>query len=180
MATPLQGRGVTASTSIFVLTGLGVALVIASSLVEPPPILVWNATASAPRGLYCIAPPTGLQAGDLVLVQPDPASAAVYAERGCLPFGVPLLKRVGELGGMRVCEHGGVVTIEGRQLANALPIDGQGRPITSWSGCRALSDSEFFALNADVPTSLDGPYFGPSLLSSAIGRAIPVWTERER
>jgi type IV secretory pathway protease TraF len=43
-----------------------------------------------------------------------------------------------------------------------------------------LSDSEFSAFNADVPTSLDGRYFGPSLLSSVIGRAIAVWTERER
>jgi conjugative transfer signal peptidase TraF len=168
------------STSSFVLSGLGVGLAIASSLVEPRPILVWNATASVPRGLYCIAPLTGLQAGDLVLVQPDPASAAVYAERGYFPLGVPLLKRVGALGGMRVCERGGDVTIEGRHVANALPNDGQGRPLTSWSGCRALSKGEFFALNADAPTSLDGRYFGPSPLSSAIGRAIPIWTVRER
>jgi len=169
-----------ASASSFVLSGLRVGLAIASSLVEPRPILVWNATASAPRGLYCIAPLTGLEAGDLVLVQPDPASAALYAERGYLPLGVPLLKRVGALGGMRVCEHGGVVTIEGRHVANALSTDGRGRPMTSWSGCRALSKGEFFALNADAPTSLDGRYFGPSPLSSAIGRAIPIWTERER
>jgi conjugative transfer signal peptidase TraF len=169
-----------ASASSLVLSGLGVGLAIASSLVEPRPILVWNATASVPRGLYCIAPLTGLQAGDLVLVQPDPASAAVYAERGYLPLGVPLLKRVGALGGMRVCERGGDVTIEGRHVANALPIDGRGRPMTSWSGCRALSNGELFALNAHVPTSLDGRYFGPSLLSSAIGRAIPIWTVRER
>jgi conjugative transfer signal peptidase TraF len=170
----------TPSASSFVLTGLGAALAITSSLVEPRPILVWNATASTPRGLYCIVSPTGLQAGDLVLVLPDLASAAVYAERGYLPLGVPLLKHVGALGGMRVCEHGGDVTIEGRHVANALPIDGQGRPMTSWSGCRALSDGEFFALNADAPTSLDGRYFGPSPLSSAIGRAIPIWTVRER
>jgi len=170
----------TSSTSIFVLTGLGVGLVIASSLVEPPPILVWNATASAPRGLYSISPLTGLQAGDLVLVRPDSASATVYAQRGYLPLGVPLLKRVGALGGMRVCEHGGVVTIEGRHVANALSTDERGRPMVSWSGCRALSDGEFFALNADVPTSLDGRYFGPSPLSSAIGRAIPVWTVNDR
>jgi conjugative transfer signal peptidase TraF len=170
----------TASTSIFVHTGLGAALAIASSLVDPPPILVWNATASAPRGLYCIAPPTGLQAGDLVLVRPDPASTAVYAERGYLPLGVPLLKRVGALRGMRVCEHVGDLTIEGRHVASAMPIDGRGRPMASWSGCRTLSDGEFFALNADVPTSLDGRYFGPSPLSSVIGRAIPVWTVKER
>jgi conjugative transfer signal peptidase TraF len=170
----------TSSASFFVLTALGVGLAIASSLVQPRPILVWNATASAPRGFYCIAPLTRLQAGDLVLVQPDPASAAPYAERGYLPLGMPLLKRVGALGGMRVCEHGGDVTIEGRHVANALTNDGRGRPMTSWSGCRALSNGEFFALNADAPTSLDGRYFGPSPLSSAIGRAIPIWTLRER
>jgi conjugative transfer signal peptidase TraF len=163
-----------------VLTGFGVALAIASSLLELRPILVWNATASAPRGLYSITPVTELQAGDLVLVQPDPASAAVYAERGYLPLGVPLLKRVGALGGMHVCEHAGDVTIEGRHVANALPTDGRGRPMTPWSGCRALNDGEFFALNADVPTSLDGRYFGPSLLSSMIGRAAPIWTVRDR
>ena len=170
----------TPTGSFFVLTGLGVGLVIGSSLVEPRPILVWNATASAPRGLYRIVSPSGLQAGDLVLVQPDPASAALYADRGYLPLGVPLLKRVGALGGMRVCEHGGDVTIEGRHVANALPNDGRGRPMTPWSGCRALSDREFFALNAEVQTSLDGRYFGPSLLSSVIGRATPVWTVKNR
>jgi conjugative transfer signal peptidase TraF len=164
----------TPSASSFVLTGLGAALAIASSLVEPRPILVWNATASAPRGLYCIAPLTDLQAGDLVLVQPDPASAALYAERGYLPLGVPLLKRVGALRSMRVCEHVGDLTIEGRHVASAMPIDGRGRPMACWSGCRTLSDDEFFALNADVPTSLDGRYFGPSPLSSVIGLAIPV------
>ena len=165
---------------IFALTGLGVALAIASSLAEVRPILVWNPTASASRGLYRIAPPSGLQAGDLVLLRPDPASAAIYAERGYLPFGVPLLKHIGALGGMRVCEHSGDVAIEGRHVASALPIDGRGHPMSSWSGCRALSDGEFFALNADVPTSLDGRYFGPSPLSSEIGRAIPVWTVKER
>jgi conjugative transfer signal peptidase TraF len=170
----------TASASIFVLTAVGAALAIASSLIGPRPILVWNATASAPRGLYCIARPAGFQAGDLVLVQPDPASAAVYAERGYLPLGVALLKRVVALGGMRVCEHDGDVTIEGRYVANALRIDGQGRPMTFWSGCRVLNDAELFALNADVPTSLDGRYFGPSLRSSVIGRAVPVWTIKER
>jgi conjugative transfer signal peptidase TraF len=165
---------------IFALTGLGVALAIASSLVDVQPILVWNPTASASRGLYRIAPPSGLQPGDLVLLRPDPASAAIYAERGYLPLGVPLLKRIGALGGMRVCEHAGEVAIDDRHVADALPIDGRGRPMTPWAGCRTLSDGELFALNADVPASLDGRYFGPSLVSSVIGRAVPVWTGKER
>ena len=43
-----------------------------------------------------------------------------------------------------------------------------------------VSDGEFFALNGDVPTSLDGRYFGPLLLSSVIGRATPIWTVKDR
>jgi conjugative transfer signal peptidase TraF len=163
-----------------VLAAFGVALAIASSLVASRPILVWNATASAPRGLYRIAAPAALRAGDLVLLRPDPASAAVYVERGYLPLGVPLLKRIGALGGMHVCEHAGDVMIDGRYVATAQPIDGRGRPMTFWSGCRALDDGELFALNADVPTSLDGRYFGPLPLSLVIGRALPLWTASHR
>jgi conjugative transfer signal peptidase TraF len=163
-----------------ILSAFGVVLVIAPSLVASRPILVWNATASAPRGLYRIAPPAALRAGDLVLLRPDPTSAAVYAERGYLPLGVPLLKQVGALGGVHVCEHAGDVMIDGRHVAAAQPIDGRGRAMTSWSGCRALRDGELFALNADVPTSLDGRYFGPLPLSSVIGRALPLWTVSQR
>jgi conjugative transfer signal peptidase TraF len=163
-----------------ILSAFGVVLLIAPSLFASLPILVWNATASAPRGLYRIAPPAALRAGDLVLLRPDPASAAAYAERGYLPLGVPLLKRVGALGGVHVCEHAGNVVIDGRHVATAQPIDGRGRPMTPWSGCRALRDGELFALNADVPQSLDGRYFGPLPLSLVIGRALPLWIVSQR
>jgi conjugative transfer signal peptidase TraF len=169
-----------AHAGVLVLTGLGTALAIASSLVDARPILVWNATASVPRGLYRIAPPTALQAGDLALLQPDPASALIYAERGYLPLGLPLVKRVAALAGMRVCEQAGEVAINNRHVADALPIDGQGRPMTPWSGCRAMRDGELFVLNADMPASLDGRYFGPSPASSVIGRAVPLWTGNQR
>src|SRR5260370_24810218 len=58
VAAPSQSNGMMPDTSLFVLSGLGVGLAIASLFVQPRPILVWNATASAPRALYCIAPPT--------------------------------------------------------------------------------------------------------------------------
>jgi conjugative transfer signal peptidase TraF len=161
-----------------VLTACGLALAIAPSLVVPRPILVWNATASAPRGR--IASPAALRTGDLVMLRPDPASAAVYAERGYLPLGVPLLKRVGALGGMHVCEDAGDLKIDGRHVAAAPQIDRRGRPMTSWSGCRTLRDSQFFALNPEAPASLDRRYFGPLPLSSVIGRAVPLWTVGDR
>jgi type IV secretory pathway protease TraF len=77
-----------------ILSAFGVVRVIAPSLTASRPILVWNDTASAPRGLYRTAAPPAVRGGDLVLLRPDPASAVVYAERGYLPLGVPLLNEL--------------------------------------------------------------------------------------
>ena len=157
---------------------VGLALLLASATVGAQPLLVWNATASAPIGLYRVRPVRNrpLRIGELVLIRPDAASARLYAERGYLPLGVPLLKRVVAVAGQSVCERDGVLSIDGQHVADALPADGRGRPLVAWSGCRPLRDGELFALMVDVSASLDGRYFGPTPIRSAIGRATPLWT----
>ncbi len=162
--------------TILALMTLGVVLTTCPRVSGARPLLVWNATASAPLGFYRIAPARPVRVGDLVLLRPDTAAAALYAKRGYLPRGVPLLKPVAATAGMHVCAHDGRVSIAGRMLASARPADGKGRPIAAWSGCRALAAGEVFVLNPAVPTSLDGRYFGPSALSAVIGRALPLWT----
>ena len=157
------------------------AVVSAALLASPSqptgrPLIVWNATASAPLGFYRIEVPAKLRDGDLVLLRPDVASAAAYAARGYLPRGVPLLKPVAATAGTRVCERDGRVAIGGTPVALALTADGRGRPMTAWTGCRKLAGGELFVLNAAVPTSLDGRYFGPSKIAAVIGRAVPLWT----
>jgi conjugative transfer signal peptidase TraF len=141
------------------------------------PLFVWNATASMPRGLYRVAVPGNLRVGDVVLFRPDPASAALFAERGYLPRGVPLLKPVAAIGGATVCEQDGRVAIDGHHVADALAFDGRDRPLAAWCGCRRLAADELFVLVPDIAASLDGRYYGPSPLDAVIGRAIPVWTE---
>jgi conjugative transfer signal peptidase TraF len=156
---------------------VGLALLLASVTVGAHPLLVWNATASAPIGLYRVRSIGNrpLRIGELLLIRPDAASARLYAERGYLPLGVALLKRVVAVADQRVCERDGVLSIDGRRVANALPTDGRGRPLVAWSGCRRLCDGELFALMADVLVSLDGRYFGPTPIRSVIGRATPLW-----
>ena len=144
------------------------------------PLLVWNATASAPPGFYRIEPPSLLRLGDMVLLHPDQASAALYAERGYLPRGVPLFKPVAAIAGMHVCEQDARVTIDGRVTAVALPADGMHRSMTHWTGCRTLTTGEIFLLNPAVRTSLDGRYFGPSPVTVVLRRAVPLWTWRAR
>jgi len=155
----------------------GFALLLLSATIGAQPLLVWNATASAPIGFYRVwsMGSRPLRIGELVLIRPDAESARFYAERGYLPFGVPLLKRVVAVAGQGVCERDGVLSIDSQHVANALPTDGRGRPLVAWSGCRRLCDGELFVLMATVPGSLDGRYFGPTPIRSVIGRATPLW-----
>lgn len=165
---------------ILAATALAVTAVCGSPKSGAHPLVVWNATASAPLGFYRVVPWPPLRLGDLVLLQPDVVSAALYAERRYLPRGVPLLKPVAAIAGMQVCEQDARVAIDGRFAAVALPADGLRRPMRAWTGCRVLGTGEIFVLNPTVRTSLDGRYLGPSPIAAVMGRAVPLWTWRAR
>lgn len=138
--------------------------------------LIYNATDSAPRGWYWLQPSNAYSVGDEVLVDLPESVARLAAERQYLPAGVPLLKRVGALGGQRICLRDHVVRIDGVPLAMALERDSTGRPLQVWAQCRLLLGGELFLFNATKTASFDSRYFGPVSISRARGRAIPLWT----
>ena len=72
------------------------------------------------------------------------------------------------------------VSIDGRTVARALPVDGRGRTLAAWSGCGRLPTGEIFVLIPSVPTSLDGRYFGPTAIRAVIGRVTPLWLPGRR
>lgn len=141
----------------------------------PAPRLLWNASASAPVGLYRIDGNAQPAVGDLVAIDPPDALGGWLARRNYLPRGVPLLKRVAARPGARICRSGVFVTIDGRGAARALPSDRRGRPLPLWLGCRVVGPRELFLLNA-APDSLDGRYFGPLPAAGVIGTAHPLLT----
>lgn len=143
----------------------------------PRPRLLINTTASVPTGLYRLSPPHAPRVGDLVVVAPDPALAAFLDEEGWLPRGVPLIKPVAAVAGQTVCRLGDDLTIDGKRAARALPRDGHGRPLPSWSGCRLLLPGEVFLL-APAFGSLDGRYFGVTDGDQILARADPVLAQR--
>lgn len=159
-----------------VCVAAGVLLVLLPTLLAPRPLLVWNASASLPRGFYRITVPAAPRAGDLVLARAPSGWAALFAERGYLPAGVPLLKRVAATAGSTVCRNGLAILIDGTEHATAQRTDRAGRPMPVWSGCHRLGADEVFLLIAEHPASLDGRYFGPTAASLVIGRATPLWT----
>lgn len=149
-------------------------LFVAVAVVHPQPRLVWNASASAPIGLYRIQPDHDPPTGALVAAMPPDGLARWLARRGYLPAGLPLLKHIAAKAGQRFCRHGAVVSIDDHPVVIALSRDGRGRPLPVWRGCHTLQDGELLLLNPAVPDSLDGRYFGPLPASAVIGRALPL------
>jgi len=162
--------------AVLALAGLGVAILSLTPTERSVPWLVWNASASAPVGLYrVVAGPA--ERGTLVLVRPPANVTALAAERGYLPAGVPLIKRVAARAGNHVCAVGARVFLSGHRPIHRLKTDAAGRPLPHWSGCRRLAEDEVFLLMADAPDSFDSRYFGPVPLASVMGRLVPLWTD---
>jgi conjugative transfer signal peptidase TraF len=173
MAHPPKQRQVN-RRSVLVVAGFGAFLGAAPPF--HPPLLMWNASASAPVGLYAIERPTDLHITDLVIVRPPEQLENFLTDRGYLPRGVPLVKHVLALAGQSVCRSGFVITIDAVAVADVRESDSRGRPLPSWQGCRIVRENEVFLLNPQSSDSLDGRYFGVLPVSSIVGRALPLWT----
>lgn len=166
-------------TGCIVATCLGVLAIGMQSLVPATPKLIWNASASAPIGLYAVHSTNRFMVGDLVAVVPPQSLANVLDQRGYLPDGVPLMKRVAALPGQHVCRNSATVTVDGIEMAMAQKRDRFGRDLPVWRGCLRIADDDVFLLNWQHPDSLDGRYFGPLPQSTVIGRAIPLLANQE-
>jgi conjugative transfer signal peptidase TraF len=138
------------------------------------PVLIWNASASSPRGLYVIeAGEPGI--GDFVVAWPPNQAAALAAARGYLPRGVPLVKTVVAGAGDRVCAGRKVVWVNGDRIAVRQPADRAGQALPSWSGCRTLAFGQVLVLGLGDRASFDGRYFGPIGADRVLGRARLLW-----
>jgi conjugative transfer signal peptidase TraF len=170
----------TGRSATLVVMVIGVAVVTFTMRAKPMPRFVWNASESVPIGLYSVEPVDQLAVTNLVVAAPPQPLAAFLAERGYLPLGVPLIKRILALSGQSVCRSEFAVSIDGIEMGVALTHDRRGRALPVWQGCRAIAQGEVFLMNWDEPASLDGRYFGPIPLSAIVGRAEPLWTFEEQ
>jgi len=156
--------------SVIAIAGLAAPL-------SHPPRLIWNASASAPIGLYEVRSQGAFARGELVLVRPPQWVRSFAASRGYLPNTVPMLKRIAAENGDTVCRERDVITINHRVVAHALLADRAGRTLPIWSGCHKLGEGEIFLLMDGVRASFDSRYFGPVLITAIIGKAVPLWTQ---
>lgn len=141
----------------------------------PAPRLVWNASASAPVGLYLVSPGDAILPNDMVIARVPERYRRMAAERRYLPKSVPLVKRVAAGPGDEICALGVTIFLNGKPIVRRLERDGKGRPMPRWQGCIRLRTGQYFLLMADSPASFDGRYFGISKASDIIGPAWLIW-----
>ncbi|MDC7810926.1 S26 family signal peptidase [Sphingomonas koreensis] len=158
-----------------VVLGVGIAGLGLTIALPPLPRLVWNASASAPIGLYAVSPGARVKRGDMVVAWPPAPARALAAARQYLPRNVPLVKRAAGIEGDTICAVDRVVTVNGRRAAVRRAADTAGRPLPAWTGCVRLGPGMVFLLMTATPDSFDGRYFGPILAQDVIGKARPLW-----
>jgi conjugative transfer signal peptidase TraF len=155
--------------------GVGIALLAVTVALPPAPRLVWNASASAPIGLYAVTPDASVNPGDMVIAKvPDPWRM-IAAQRRYIPANVPLVKRVAAAAGDEVCALGEEIFVNGKWIAERRVADAKGRPMKSWSGCVWLRGRQLFLLMSDSPESFDGRYFGVTDGGLVVGKARLLW-----
>jgi len=168
---------------LFVCMGVGLAALFAPAVMPMSAHgrvwVVYNPTDSVPRGWYRVGRidnATSLHVGSIVLAR-LPADVATFAgQRGYLPSGVPILKRIGAVAPQSVCVREQVVRVDGAVVATVRAHDGAHRPLQAWQQCRALATGELFLLSDTNPASFDSRYFGPIDTSAVLGIARPLWT----
>lgn len=165
--------------ALLVCMGVCLAALVVPMLVQFQARIVYNPSDSAARGWYRIVPTLGadsLHVGSIVLARLPASVAAFAAQRGYLPSGVPILKRIGAVAPQSVCVREQVLRIDSAAVATARLHDGMRRPLPVWAQCRRLVENELFLLSDTNPASFDSRYFGPIDASAMLGIAMPLWT----
>ncbi|RDD95227.1 S26 family signal peptidase [Acidovorax sp. BoFeN1] len=166
-------------TLMLACMGLGLAALCAPAVAPVPVRIVYNASDSVARGWYRVGRIEGvasLHVGSIVLARLPSEVAAFAAQRGYLPEGVPILKRIGAVAPQSMCVRDHVVRIDGAAVAMVRTHDGAHRPLPAWAPCRPLAEGELFLLSDTNPASFDSRYFGPVSASAVLGIAQPLWT----
>jgi conjugative transfer signal peptidase TraF len=158
---------------VAVATAVVVALL--ATLPRRVPLLLWNASASSPPGLYRVGLPGRVGRGDMVVAWAPAPARKLAAERRYLPFEVPLVKPVAAIAGDRVCARGTHLFVNGRSVAARRAADPSGRLLPWWTGCVRLGRGDVLLLSRNVPAAYDGRYFGITRRSEIVGKARLLW-----
>ena len=152
--------------------GLALAFLVAKPILNPSPILIWNASESVPVGWYFVAKRQP-EIGEIAVIRPAEWVRNYASMRGYLPQEVLLLKPIFAVQSSVICRFGSYVFVDGKPVAKATIMDKKHRRLPVWKGCKALKPSQYFVLGRHRD-SFDSRYFGPIDASQVIGTAFPL------
>lgn len=151
---------------------LALAFLVAKPIINPSPILMWNASESVPVGWYFVAKRHPV-IGEIAVIRPGEWVRNYAATRKYLPQEVLLLKPIAATGPSIICRFGHYVFVNGKHVARAQTNDKFGRQMPVWNGCKTLKPSQYFVLGRHHG-SFDSRYFGPIEQSQVVGTAFPL------
>jgi conjugative transfer signal peptidase TraF len=157
---------------LFGVAAFGLAFLAMKPLVNPVPLVIWNASESVPTGWYLVSKrqPT---VGEIAVIKPTAWVQTYAASRGYLPQDVWLLKPIYAVHPSIICRFGRYVFIDGKRVATAKPVDKMRRVLPVWKGCKALEPTQYFVLSHHRD-SFDSRYFGPVNESQVLSTAFPL------
>lgn len=151
---------------------LSLAFLAAKPIINPSPILIWNASESVPVGWYFVAKRLP-KIGEIAVIRPSEWVRTYASNRGYLPQKALLLKPVLAAQSSIICRFGPYVFVDGKHVAKAIITDKKRRLLPVWKGCKALKPSQYFVLGRHRD-SFDSRYFGPIEQSQVVGTAFHV------
>jgi type IV secretory pathway protease TraF len=157
---------------LFVIATVGFVFLAMKPLINPVPLLIWNASKSVPIGWYFIAKRQPM-IGEIAVIKPVDWVQLYASSRGYLPQNVWLLKPIFAANPSIICRFGSHVFVNGRQVAKAKIADKMYRVLPVWKGCIALSSTQYFVLGRHRD-SFDSRYFGPVEQSQIVGTAFSL------
>ena len=140
-----------------------------------PQVFVYNATASVPVGWYLLLPPQNVARDDMVVFTVPEDMQALAVERGWLPKGTKMLKRVGGLAGdMYGVNRSRQFYVNDVYIGQASLVDGKGQEMPDRScGSHMVEDNCFLPVG-DNPHSFDGRYYGTVPLECINNKAVLI------
>jgi type IV secretory pathway protease TraF len=142
----------------WLLPSMGAMLLLLIATLRQGDWLIYNATASMPKGWY-LRTAASLGRGLIVTVRARDVAPAYARIRDFDRDGDRFLKRIAAGAGDLVCGRGDRFTINASAYRRER-LDRFGRALPHWDGCRRLGAREWVLLG-DSPDSFDSRYWGP-------------------
>jgi type IV secretory pathway protease TraF len=157
---------------ILAMAALGIAFLAVKPLINPVPVVIWNASESVPIGWYFVAKRQP-RIGEIAAIKPTDWVQIYASSRGYLPQDVWLLKPIYAVHPSIICRFRSHVFVDGKYVAKAKRRDKMHRLLPMWNGCKPLTSTQYFVLGRHRD-SFDSRYFGLIEKHQVVGTAISL------